>query len=190
MAANLLPDQATLLKLLRYEPETGKLYWRERTPDMFYSSKMAPESICLAFNNSRADKEAFTATMINGYKIGAIGHKSMYAHRVIWAIMTGSWPTQDIDHINGKRDDNRWHNLREVSRGENLRNMSRSSKNTTGCVGVYRGKRPGTFYAQIKVRNKTVGLGSFETMDEAIRARKAAERQIGFHPNHGRAGPL
>lgn len=186
MAAKPLPDQATLLKLLRYEPETGKLFWRERTPDMFFGAIQNREHTCASFNSSWAGEEAFTATMLNGYKIGAIGHRSLTAHRVIWTMITGDWPKADIDHINGDRADNKWCNLRSVSRRENLKNMAISKRNTSGHIGVYKDRRRGAFFAQIKVDGETINLGSFGSFDEAVIARKAAERKYGFHPNHGR----
>lgn len=40
----------TLRKLLRYEPDTGKLFWRKRTPDMFSGGYRSPEGNCSAWN--------------------------------------------------------------------------------------------------------------------------------------------
>lgn len=44
----------------------------------------------------------------------------------------------------------------------------------------------GSWTAQITVNYKRIVLGLYRTKDEAIAARKAAEKIIGFHPNHGR----
>ena len=43
-------------------------------------------------------------------------------HRLIWALQTGEWPKQQIDHINGVKDDMRFSNLRDVSAKINHRN--------------------------------------------------------------------
>lgn len=59
MAAKPLPDQATLLKLLRYDPETGKLYWRERTPDLFSATRFDAQTMCENWNAANAGKPVY-----------------------------------------------------------------------------------------------------------------------------------
>jgi hypothetical protein len=44
-----------------------------------------------------------------------------------------------------------------------------------------------TWQARIRVNNRHIYLGVFDSMEEAVRVRKIAEREYGFHPNHGRA---
>lgn len=50
--------------------------------------------------------------------------KTYAAHRLAWYYVTGEWPSMDIDHINRVRDDNRFANLRHISRAENLKNRA------------------------------------------------------------------
>lgn len=38
--------------------------------------------------------------------------------------MTGDWPTQEVDHINRNKTDNRWYNLRDVPRSVNQKNRT------------------------------------------------------------------
>jgi len=101
--------------------------------------------------------------------------------------MTGEWPKVDIDHINGRRDDNRWCNLREVTRKENCRNRKRPKTNTSGCIGVSQRENSGKWRAYINNdKNKRVYIGDFTSKEEAIAARKAAEIKYGYSPTHGR----
>lgn len=171
MARLELPDQAHLLQRLDYCPETGVLTWK-------------PWHSPANFNSRFAGKEAFT-TVERGYRQGRVDGRLLYAHRVIWRMMTGETP-HDIDHINGDRGDNRWCNLRAVTRQENLRNVRLSHRNHTGSHGVQH-THWGAWQAKIGVDGSVLCLGSFKTKQEAVEARKAAERALGYHPNHGRS---
>lgn len=171
MARLELPEQAYLLQRLDYCPETGILTWKQWH---------APPN----FNSRFAGKEAFT-TVERGYRQGRIDNRLLYAHRVIWRMMTGETP-HDIDHINGDRGDNRWVNLRAVTRQENLRNKMLSPRNKTGTPGVSQAHW-GAWQAYIRTGGRNLCLGSFKTKPEAVAARKAAERVLGYHPNHGRS---
>lgn len=185
MTAKNLPSPELLRKLLRYEPDTGKLYWRERTPDMFVDGKRSAEWCCKSWNIRFSGKEAFTAFR-NGYLYGSIFCRSYSAHRVIWAIYFGEWPLDDIDHINGGRSDNRIKNLRSVARSENMKNKKLPLNNTSGVMGVFWANLEKRWYAQITCDGKLKHLGKFLNKDDAIAARKAAEVKYGFHANHGR----
>ena len=186
MTAENLPSPEFLRKLLRYDAETGKLYWRERTPDMFIGGEHSAEHICNRWNSRFADKEAFTASDNNGYKLGRISGRNYKAHRVIWAIFYGEWPNEQIDHISGVRDDNRISELRAVTHAENNKNQKRRSDNTSGVVGVDWCKGDRKWRARIRMSGKVKHIGYFVDFSEAVAARKAAEVEYNFHPNHGR----
>lgn len=179
-----LPPTELLRKLLRYEPETGKLFWKERSVDMFSDGKQTAEHNCASWNEKYAGKEAFTAGD-RGYKQGLILGRNYKAHRVIWALVNGEWP-DNIDHINGIRDDNRIDNLRSVSQAENNRNAKRRSNNTSGVCGVHWYKRGNKWVAQIRADGNIKHLGYFTDFDDAVAARKEAEIEHGYHENHGR----
>ncbi len=111
--------------------------------------------------------------------------KQFSLHRLAWLYMYGSLP-EFIDHINHNRSDNRIENLREVSRVENNMNQSIAKHNTSGHIGVSWHKGQNKWTAGIKVNYKRIHLGSYDNIDDAIRARRKAEVEYGFHANHGR----
>jgi len=168
-----------LRQLLRYEPETGELFWLPR--DMRWFAK---EKECRRWNARYADKPAFTATNGNGYRSSRVLSTNVISHRAIWAIIHGEWPRHQIDHINGNRADNRLANLRAVTKFENGRNCRLSKRNTSGHTGVYP-SRFGNWTALIGVRRKIITIGTYKTKEAAIAARKQAEAEFGFHENHG-----
>lgn len=110
----------------------------------------------------------------------------MLAHRVVWAMHYGQWPFNGLDHINGVRTDNRIINLRPADHTTNAQNMKLMSNNKTGIVGVSYNAKRGKYYASIRVRGKTRNLGLFDDIECAKVARRSAEIEHGFHPNHGR----
>lgn len=171
-------DSTLINRLLWYYPETGKLLWKPRSLEDCRGVRAWK-----MWNTRSAFTPAFTARHPRGYLIGSIHNKSLIAHRVIWCMVYGYWPDQ-IDHINGVRDDNRIVNLRDVSNQENHMNVGISNRNTSGCVGVSWAERERKWRSRIVVEGVEIGLGYHDAFDDAVRARKAAERGYGFHVNH------
>lgn len=185
MAVRQLPDAALLRKLLRYDPETGKLYWLPRTPDMFQPGNRGSDAACRSWNAKCAGREALTTLDKQGYQTGGLFGRHAKSHRVIWKIVTGE-DVEMIDHINGDKADNRWINLRSVNMAQNMKNAKQRADNEAGCTGVSLRKSTGHWRAYIAVDRRTHNLGTFVRYEDAVRARKTAERRFGFHPNHGR----
>lgn len=121
-----------------------------------------------------------TGTLSHGYVRIWIDGKQVSAHRLAWLWMTGHWPTQDIDHVDGNRSNNAWWNLRQVDRSTNLENIRapKSNNRSTGLLGAYRSPSPGRFVSRIKVRGVNRNLGSFATAIEAHEAYIAAKREL------------
>jgi len=114
-----------------------------------------------------------------GYLRVALNGRAYSAHRVIWLITTGEWPKGQIDHIDRDKLNNRWENLRDVAQGENIRNGSAPYKcNKTGLRGAYMHARGGYPYAQIRVQNKTISLGNYDSLEEASGAYKMAKKLV------------
>ena len=171
-----------LAQLLLYEPETGKLYWQPRVQNDFLGHS---DVLCRQFNTRRAGKEAFAASHPEGYLQGeALGRRAL-AHRVVWALCNRVWPEGEIDHINGDRSDNRIANLRCVTHGENQRNRRQAKNNTSGRTGVQWSKQAGRWQAAITLAGRQRVIGQFRNKQDAVMARERAERELGFHPNHG-----
>ena len=165
----------------------GCLLWKQRPVSHFApSEKRSAEHLCANWNARYAGKEAIACVTPFGHKTGRINDKFFYAHRIVWAMHTGSWPEAEIDHINGSPADNRIENLRDVPHKQNLRNQSIRKNNTSGELGVrfYRPRKK--WSASITVNGKTAHLGSYQTKEEATAARLAANTSHGFHENHGR----
>lgn len=173
----------TLRELIDYDPATGAMTWRERPESMF---KEGPRRIhgWLRWNRHRAGRPAGCIDSGGYLAIRVLGTIKV-GHRVAWAIHYGAYPKNQIDHINGDRSDNRIVNLRDVPPVLNSRNRSYKRQPKYGHLGIkkYRGK----WAASIGVAGQaTRHLGQYDTLDEAIEARKAAEKLLGYHPNHGR----
>lgn len=168
-------------ELLDYDPTTGLFTWRKRTRKWFTT-----ERAMKGFNTQFAGKPALTANDGNGYRHGQIMMRNYKAHRVAWAHYHGKWPTGQIDHIEGPIKGDGVSNLRDVSHQVNAKNQKRSSANTTGVTGVTFHKASGKFHAYINVGGKRKSLGYFDSLEGAADARKIADVQHGFHPNHGR----
>lgn len=185
MAAKPLPSPELLRQLLRYEPETGKLFWRKRPSSFFKGGKQTPEHNAAIWNGKYAGKEALACHDSDHYCHGHIFNQKADAHRVIWTMLVGPITSGEIDHINGIRHDNRLCNLRNVPRAENTKNACVRKDNISGITGVKR-RVGGKWLAVITSNGKVIHLGCFDHIEDAARARKAAERTLGFHPNHGR----
>lgn len=82
-----------------------------------------------------------------------------------------------VDHINHNGLDNRKSNLRICTSGQNTCNCLTSKNNKSGHKGVYWSKERKKWCAQISINNKTKGLGRYDTIEEAIEARKKAAKE-------------
>lgn len=184
MAAKALPPRDVLRQLLSYDPETGKLFWREAWTGWFTDGYHSAVARSRQWNSKNANKEAFTA-ITTGYR-WRYRQCELLAHRVIWKMVAGTEPDQ-IDHISGVNSDGKWANLRDVDETHNKREYGIPRHNTTsGAIGVsFDSSRNGRPTLRSIIRK--MSLGRHDSFEAAFAARKAAEPGNGFHPNHGRA---
>ena len=159
-------------ELLRYEPSSGKLFWKKRTSQRV-----------------KAGDEAGTLCKSTGYRMVFIKRKGYLVHRIAILLATGECdPSKEVDHIDHNRGNNRLDNLRIVDHINNMRNLGLLKTNKTGVIGVslrYTHTGQLRYSANIMVNQKSINLGIFDTIEEAASAREGANIKYGFHPNHG-----
>lgn len=158
-------NQELIRKFYSYNPETGEFLHRIPTHQA-----------------SAGDIPGYIGN--HGYWVCSVGGTEYLIHRLIWLYMTGIMPDM-VDHINHDKLDNRWVNLRKVNNTENTMNCSVSKNSTTKVNGVSFMKARGKYRAYIMVNRKQINLGLYTTMEEAAIARAKADKEYGFHENHG-----
>lgn len=161
-----------LREYLKYDEDTGKLFWKERNPLRFSDPKRSA-----SWNARYAGREAFTARS-GPYFVGRIGGVKYYAHRVVYAMLHGEWP--DVtDHKDGDGTNNRPDNLRSGTQEDNTKGMhAKVQVGTSRYRGVFRGTH--AWIAQFSVRSKTVHVGSFDTERDAALAWDDAAVKNGY----------
>jgi hypothetical protein len=143
-----------LLERLSYDPETGVFTWLKSHS-----------------NNAKNGEEAGRLTQ-DGYRSININNTNYLSHRLAWFYVYGAFPSDNLDHINRNRSDNRISNLRIASHKEN--NMNRTGKGYTWF------KRDQKWKAQIQVDKSNKHLGYFDTWQEAQAAYLEAKKK--YHP--------
>lgn len=148
-----------LKELFEYSPETGEFIRIKKT-----SSKTHIGTVAGTVNH-------------HGYVIICIDYKLYSAHRLAWLYMTGEWPKEEVDHIDGHRSNNRFVNLRDVSVSMNRQNRRAADrKSKSGLLGVNTNKY--SWAARIKVDGKKISLGSYPTPELAHAAYVEAKRKL------------
>lgn len=150
--------QARLKQVLSYDEKTG-LFTRINS------------SGCVAAGKTYTHRKKGS-----GYIEIMVDRKLYYAHRLAWLYVNGEWPSDQIDHINRVRHDNRICNLRPATNKQNQRN--RKGRSLCGLKGVTFDKRyansKNPWIASICIDGRQTHLGSFPSAIEAHNAYKAA----------------
>lgn len=174
-----LPSKAYLEECFTYDPETGLLYWKERP-----SSHFKTQRAWKIWNSKYPGELALNSPSSTGYLRGALDSRPLKAHRVIWKLWYGSEP-ETILHSNGNKTDNRIEKLSTGTQRENCLDQSKRINNKSGITGVYWNTRSEKWHVQIGDKSTSIHIGYFQNLEDAVAARKAAEVQYGYHPNHG-----
>lgn len=157
MATDLI-TQEHLKSLLTYNPDTGEFRWRVTVSNRAKNGTVA------------GCRDRY------GYVVIRIGGVLYKAHRLAWLYQYGTYPSKNIDHINQTPSDNRIVNLREADQHENNQNRRTQRNSSSGVTGVSLHKASQRWHARIYTREGCRSLGYYDTKEDAILARRAAEQ--------------
>lgn len=161
--------QKQLRQLVDYDPNTGVFTWRV--------------TLCgRAVAGSKAGGHGG-----QGYVMLQVCKRRYGAHRLAWLYVYGELPTQQVDHINGNRSDNRINNLRLATNSQNQGNRSINCNSQSGHKGVQWSKQKRKWKAVIQISGERKFLGLFDTVEDAGHAyRRAAKSYFGEYSYYSR----
>lgn len=157
-----LPTQAEIKQALYYDQITGVFRWR-----VLPSNRVKLWSVA---GGKSGDY------ILIGIKKGRYG-----AHRLAWLYMTGEWPENQIDHIDGNGLNNSFGNLRKATIKQNQENLALKKNNTSGFRGVSWIKNRKKWRAGIEHNGKSIYLGYFDTAQEAAEVASAKRAELFTH---------
>lgn len=157
--------QDDLKRFLHYDPETGFFTWR--------------------VNRTNGIKAGDRAGCSRGkYWVISVWNVSYAAQRLAVLYMTGAFPPEYVDHINGLTLDNRWSNLREATNAENQRNRS-GTGSRCGLKNVTYVASRSKYQVSLKVGGREKFIGYFEDLELAdLVATAAREKYHGVFAKH------
>jgi hypothetical protein len=149
--------QTCLRELLDYDPITGVFRYR-KSSRRGWSGKVAG---------------SIKPGTSGGYRLIVVDGERFRASRLAWLYMTGTWPDEDVDHIDRNRSNDVWSNLRLATRSQNMANGHIRSTNTSGYRGVTWDERTGKWRAQVVHNYRNFYCGLHDTPEQAAQARDA-----------------
>ena len=140
--------QEVLKEWLTYDPLTGDFRWAKSRVNG--KVKIGRKAGCLH---------------PDGYVKIRLFDRLYRCARLAVLYMTGEFP-EAVDHQNLQRADDRWENLRVVTRSQNQCNRPMQVNNKSGFKGVFWNKQAKKFQAKIGFDNRQKHLGFFVTPEE------------------------
>ena len=145
----------------RFEYKDGSLFWKDHPSQAYRNGKTA----------GYCRKDGYVFVKIDGI--------STAVHKIIWCMLTGEWieyPEYEIDHKDRNPSNNRFENLKKVTKSQNQDN-TKCRGNSTGIKGVYFDNYHERYKASICIDSKLKHLGYYDTLRQAIEVRKQAEEK-------------
>lgn len=160
-----LPDISLVSSTISYDPFTGLFTWKTHR--------------C---NKIKIGDAAGTKHR-DGYCYIVINKKRFPSHRLAWFLHYGHEPVNFIDHINGKRTDNRIINLREATQKQNAENRLLHKNNSTGFRNVHFNKRARKFQVALEHNGDSVYCGIFDKVEDADKTARFVRSKLFTHAN-------
>lgn len=169
LASKERPPVEWLRTNLDYDKTTGLLTWRNTV-------------------NSRAVKGSRAGNLDPaGWRRIRIRGRLLPEHHVIWALVTGAWPAEEVDHRNYVRDDNRWDNLRSVTVVFNRQNYDArgdTGKNRLGLRGIwYEPKKRPSWRGELTLQGKRTHAAFDTLLDAACWSLKHQQARSALQPH-------
>lgn len=132
-------------------------------------------------------KPACIVKNADGHLFTVCKKRTIYIHRAVWILTHGPIPDgHEIDHVNGRPDDNRIDNLRPCTRSQNCQNMKVRKDCTSGVKGVFYDKVNDMWRGCVSFNKKRHYVGRFKTLEDAQSAVVNARALLhGEFCNHG-----
>jgi hypothetical protein len=126
-----------------YIPESGDFYW------------LVPKK------GRNLDGTPAGSVGSSGYRTISFNGYGISAHRLAYFYMTGEWPAEYVDHIDGNPSNNKWDNLRPATAQQNAQNKRRKYNSYTGIKGVVKDFRSDTWHVHMRIDGDVVSRGPF-----------------------------
>jgi hypothetical protein len=152
-------SKEVLDSVLRFDPELGRFFWKVKRWFGGKAGDQAGSNHC-------------------GYRVIRFNGHTYSEHHLVWLHVYGEWPSQNLDHINRIRNDNRPENLRLASRAQNNINHGIRKDAKVRYKGVCYNPRLRKYVAQISLDKKVRHIGVYVTPEEAAHAYNCAAIQL------------
>ena len=163
-----------LQQVVDYSSSSGKFTWKSNLHSRSKVGTFAGDREYIG-NNGKAQ-----------YGSIQLGGQRYNTHILVWLYCTGSFPKEELDHIDRNIYNNRISNLRECTASENRCNRSIYKNNTSGFKGISWYSRYNKWRVRITKDKVVTLLGYFDTIDEAYQKLSEVRQQFhGEFTHHG-----